>query len=227
MTDRPTRAVEHALRAIHAALQPRFPDATLTRSGVFQHREDEELGIPPLYERLSLRLTPAGYPAWCSSDRDGAALEGIFAAHHDARDPHGPHALVFDRNDRAALRAHGWRGTTTWQARWSPADPARVAAALAVLADLSPRVLLPADLPPDTPWPWGGLVYLVLLADLEGLEGRGEQQILRTRLDDETHRVSVPEGSPADHLRRWWSARPPALRPHAQWLRDRAPPRPS
>lgn len=207
------------MQAIHAELARRHPGLTLDRLPVFQHREDHELGYPPLYERLSIQVAPAGFPAWCSSNREGDALEGIFAAHHDARHPAGPHSLVFDPDDRAVLRSHGWRGTSTWSARWSADQPARVAAAFTALAALSPRVLLPADLPQGAPWPWADFVFSVLLAELESVEGTGERRILRTRTDGEPHRVLVPEGSPWDALWRGWLAHPPELRPYAQWRR--------
>lgn len=207
------------MQAIHSALVFGFPAATLARLPVFQHWEDDELGHPPLYELLQLEVAPGGVPTWCRSNREGTGLEGRFLDYHGARHPAGPHALVFDAKDRATLRAHGWQGTGGWFARWSADEPERVAEALAVLGRLSPRVLLPEDLGAGTPWPWAEFVSSVLLADVEGSEGHGEQRVLLTCLDGQRHRVRVPEGSSEEALWRWWTAHPPAMRPYAQWYR--------
>jgi len=207
------------MQTVHAALALRFPDATLDRLPIYQHWEDEDLGYPPLYEALSIKVAPAGYPAWCTSNREGMAIEGIFSSHHDARHPDGAHALVFDADERAALRSHGWQGSSSWRARWSADQPAQVISAFAILATLSPRVLLPEDLPDGAPWPWAAFLFNVLLADVEGIDGAGEGRILRTIVDDEVHFVGVPEGSPWDTLWRWWCHQPPTMRPFSQLRR--------
>lgn len=217
VAEQPTRAVEEAMEAVHAALVVGFPDATLARVPIYHHWEDEELGFAPLYEVLQIRVAPAGFPAWCTSSREGDAIEGMFSAWYDARAPGGPYALVFDADDRAELWERGWKGPSTWRARWSPDDAARVVAAFTVLANVLPCVLVPEDLPRDCPWPGSDLLFHVLLADVEGSEGVGERRILRTRVDGEAHRVAVAEGSPEDALWRWWLAHPPAMRRVSRW----------
>ena len=150
---------------------------------------------------------------------EGMAIEGIFSAHHDARHPDGAHALVFNADERAALRSHGWQGSSSWRARWSADQAAQIISAFAILATLSPRVLLPEDLPDGAPWPWAAFLFNVLLADVEGIDGAGERRILRTIVDDEIHSVGVPEGSPWDELWRWWCHQPPTMRPFSQLRR--------
>lgn len=213
VTDMPTPAVEATLSAAHAELAARFPGATIHRSPIYHHWEDEELGYSPLYECVSIKVEPAGYPTWCRSSRDGTAIEGIFSGYHDARHPRGAHALIFSADERAALRARGWRGGSTWQARWPAGDPAAIVAAFAVLATLAPRVLTPAALPAGAPWPWADLLFHVLLAEVVGVEGAGARRILLTRIDGTTHRVLVAEGSPWDALLQSWRAAPPRLVP--------------
>lgn len=206
------------MHAVYAALAQQFP-ARLERSPVFGHWEDEELGFPPLYEQLTVTVELGGWVAHCSSSRDGAAIEGLFSTYHDGRDPAGPHALVFAAGERAALREHGWHDVTHGRASWAAGDPTPIVAAFRVLASLSPRVLLPEDLPSGSPWPWPALIYWVLLAEVVGSEGSGAGRILVTRTDDELHRVVVAEGSPEDAMWREWSANPPVLRRLSQWRR--------
>lgn len=83
----------------------------------------------------------------------------------------------------------------------------------------SPRVLLPEELPPGSPWPWPRFIDCVLLAEVIGSEGSGAGRILVTRTDDELHRVVVGESSPEDAMWREWSANPPVLRRLSQWRR--------
>ncbi|MCY1059555.1 hypothetical protein [Nannocystis sp. SCPEA4] len=218
MTDQPTSAVEATMHAVYAALAQQLP-ARLERRPVFGHWEDEELGFPPLYEQLTVTVELGGWSAHCNSSRDGAAIDGLFSTYHDARDPAGPHALVFAVDERAALREHGWHGVAPCRASWAAGDPAPIVAAFRVLASLSPRVLLPEDLPPGSPWPWPRFIDCVLLAEVIGSEGSGAGRILVTRTDDELHRVVVAEGSPEDAMWREWSAKPPVLRRLSQWRR--------
>ncbi|MCB9706955.1 MAG: hypothetical protein H6711_34260 [Myxococcales bacterium] len=212
MTDRPSPAVEAAMAEIHTALVGRGLAAAIHRTPIYHHWEDESLDFPPLYEQISIAVTPAGIRAFCRSDREGTAIEGLIVAFDDERGPQGARALIFDAAERRALRAHGWLGSAYWSGRWSADDPSRIAAAFVAIETLDPRVLEPADLPPGMPWPWPDLLYHVLLAELVGVEGAGAERVLLTRVDGTTHRVQVDEGSRWERLRRAWSAAPPRLR---------------
>lgn len=209
------------MRSIHAALVARDPAVALHRLPIYHHWEDEELGVAPLYELLSIPAAPGGIRAYCRSSREGTAIELWFSAYYDARDRLGARALIFDAADRATLRAAGLRGASSWSGRWSPDRAPAVIAAFEALEGLRPRVLLPEDLPPGAPWPWPSLIFLGLYADAVEVAIEGAGRSIDARLDGERHHLREPHGDRWDALWRAWQAGPPALRPYAEWLRGR------
>lgn len=203
-TDEPVEPTEQQLRIlerVQARLAERWTSSPVKRDVHHRHWEDEELGILPIGASAAFTVSLASFTVWIGTpfpwEADAtAAIEVRFPTYGSGRNEPA-WALLEDGPTRRALADLGFRGSLR-RASWLVAGSSEsgiidaIVQTITRLAELPVRILRPDDLPPNTPWPWPGLIEM-LAADrvIEAADLPSGKSRIVTETDGERHETTV------------------------------------